>query len=551
MKKAKGLGSSLTKRNKKQPPEVSYNTSDVPPELWEIIASFSSRQSVARLCSLSHEFCSTFSVLLYSNLITPPLSPSQSSLLLKTLGDAQTSAWKPHPATLISRLGLSDGGRFPTSQTIKADTSASINGLKNLSALSPTRQSALRILHWHLAAGVDELGKILGAPGNFSNIKELVVSANGFNNNFNFVQIRGLEVLGLNFDLCRQEIEENYYEMGDKLCYKLAEAMSMLPSSSPPLRTLRLNFKIPLSDVVASPWQGYKDLVDTINAIHLPALVTLDLSIKLDSIGDEDADPESLPDTSLFPFLSSHPNLLDLNLNVRGTKLTNDNSFLPFLRSFQGSFHDAAVICACAQQLDKLVLTLTQPYDFFSSSPAYHTIPLPTNLSLTKLHVQAVDPFGSVVKLPDELSPASLAQLVSSFRNITHLDICLQRRITEYRGSLILLTKLQSLRIQEHRINDESKGAPRTWPLTKIYPPSDYIKEFDLFLPFLPHLAHIEIRLLIDHVDFFDHEDFDLLFSPPDERGSYEFSVVRGRAILVNAAATSREEEKNAGAVRH
>ncbi|KAJ7655368.1 hypothetical protein B0H17DRAFT_1099102 [Mycena rosella] len=61
------------------------------PELWMIIASFASRQSLARLCSVSHRFHSTFSALLYANVVDPPLTSGQSARLVRTPNDAQTN----------------------------------------------------------------------------------------------------------------------------------------------------------------------------------------------------------------------------------------------------------------------------------------------------------------------------------------------------------------------------------------------------------------------------------------------------------------------------
>jgi hypothetical protein len=61
-----------------------------------------------------------------------------------------------------------------------------IKAFKNLEFSSRrSAGSALRTLHWSLATGVDELGNILGAPGKFPHLKELVVSADGTNKNFN------------------------------------------------------------------------------------------------------------------------------------------------------------------------------------------------------------------------------------------------------------------------------------------------------------------------------------------------------------------------------
>ncbi|KAJ6554589.1 hypothetical protein B0H19DRAFT_1154165 [Mycena capillaripes] len=189
--------------------ELSYSTADVPLELWTIIASFASRQCLARLCSVSHRFRSAFSLLLYANTVDHPLTASQSTHLIETLSNEKTSL-KPHPATLIRDLGLTDG---VDAQAFKGKTKSLTKALKNLEFAF----LGLRVLHWSLTAGVDELGKILGAPGKFPQLKELAVSCDGSNNNFNFVHIPGLEVLGLEIDLT--SVMNTYCnDTGPKLC---------------------------------------------------------------------------------------------------------------------------------------------------------------------------------------------------------------------------------------------------------------------------------------------------------------------------------------------
>ncbi|KAJ6590033.1 hypothetical protein DFH09DRAFT_220963 [Mycena vulgaris] len=556
MEKATGSNGRRLKastRKKKHNPELSYNPIDIPPELWALIASFSSRQSVARLCSVSHRFHSTFSELLYRNVVDPPLTAAQSAQLIKSLGDAQILSWKPHPATLIRQLGLNDGrrGGFHNKPTAE-ENQASLKALRNIYPLAlgdPIRGSALRVLHWNLDASIDELGKILGTPGKFPNIKELIVSCKGFNTNFNFVQIRGLELLGLSLDLTSHALDEQYDNIGNKLCYKLAEAMQMLPLASPLLHTLQMQLIIPEMEFEPGPWDGYEDLVGTINLIHLPALAILDISVNQDYSFDGEEDPDQHI-TDFAPFLTSHPNLLDLTLSVPGTKLPKDDAFLPRLRSFKGSYEDAAVICARRPHLKNLALRFVQQ-EFYTFE--FRTLPLPVHLSLTKLHVSAVDGAGSTIKTPDELSPASLGQLVSSFVNLTHLDICIEGKITQYRENLILLKKLENLRIQEYRINCESDGQyhPRTAPFKKKFPPSEYIDEFSLFLPFLPHLARIEVSILADDVEFEFEEHYDFLFSPAAMSGTFCFSVLRpsggAKVVLDSARVRTKGTTKKVG----
>jgi hypothetical protein len=88
---------------------------------------------------------------------------------------------KPHPATLIRDLGLTDG---IGTETFRGETRL-IEALGNLYTMSQcTTGSAIRALHWSLETGVDELEKILGVPGRYPHLKELVVSVHGTNNNF-------------------------------------------------------------------------------------------------------------------------------------------------------------------------------------------------------------------------------------------------------------------------------------------------------------------------------------------------------------------------------
>jgi hypothetical protein len=59
--------------------------------------------------------------------------------------------------------------------------------------------------------------------------------------------------------------------------------------------------------------------------------------------------------------------------------------------------------------------------------PSLHVVPLTHNLHLTKLKIDAVDYTDETVKLTDELSPASFAQLVSSFPNLIDVNVCINK----------------------------------------------------------------------------------------------------------------------------
>jgi hypothetical protein len=223
---------------------------------------------------------------------------------------------------------------------------------------------------------------------------------------------------------------ENDSRVGDKLCLKLAEAMQMLPNHSPLLHTLLLKLHIPYDQQIF-PHSGLSELVSAINLMCLPVLATHEISVDVKPNEIEDYDYYSdldLPCTNFSAFLANHPNLAALTLSARGTELMEDVAFLPRLRSFKGSFKECAVICARQRQLEQLAITFVHPYySFYNKLASFHTLPLSSHPALTKLHVLAVDAAGSVFVKPNELSPASFAQLVSSFPNLTHVDVCINK----------------------------------------------------------------------------------------------------------------------------
>jgi hypothetical protein len=194
------------------------------------------------------------------------------------------------------------------------------------------------------------------------------------------------------------------------------------------LHTLQLKLKIPFYDE-GFPHDSYPDLVAAINGLHLSVLATLDLSVELipDDWFEYGYDlPPDLPETDFLPCLTSHPNLFQLTLNASGTKLSEEDTFLHRLHSFQGSFQDAAVICRRPRQMQKLVLPLVYPdmtYGYLL--PSYEPVLLPGCSSLTHLRLFAVDIVGKTMKKTDELSPRSFHQLATSFYNVTHLDVCI------------------------------------------------------------------------------------------------------------------------------
>ncbi|KAJ6489599.1 hypothetical protein C8R47DRAFT_473342 [Mycena vitilis] len=183
----------------------SLSIDDVPPEIWSVVARYLSRQSLGRLCAVSHGFRATFSVLLYSDTIDPPITnPGSSWRLMVLLSTEEAPAWKPHPATLLRRLYLTDwrdGFLLRLSTGDQAQTQVALNSLKNTYRFASARASSLRTLKWRFSAGLDDLGQILGNSTHFPNLRELDISSNGTNTNFDFLQIQQLDVMRLGFTL--------------------------------------------------------------------------------------------------------------------------------------------------------------------------------------------------------------------------------------------------------------------------------------------------------------------------------------------------------------
>ncbi|KAJ7655698.1 hypothetical protein DFH06DRAFT_1298530 [Mycena polygramma] len=410
---------------------------------------------------------------------------------------------------LIRRLALTDGGQSSTdSVNAEAQRKTAISLLRNLYTPNPdsgtAKGSALRVLHWNMATGLEKLGDILGASDNFPNLSELAVSCNNTNSNFKFIQVKGLEVLRLSFSFYFYGLED----VGDNMCHRLEQAMQMLPVTSPLLHTLQLKLQTPY-DEDTFPHSGLSALVSAINLIRLPVLATVNIAVDLTpEFMEEFDDLDDVPgfDTDFAPFLAAHPNLVDLTLSAEGTQLTEDITFLPRLRSFKGSFEDSVIICA---------------------------------------------------PKPNELSPAAFAQLVSSFPNLTHVDVCLAAPMSEYRKHLSSLGSLQYLRLQEYRTTRNSSGN-----VAAIFPSTDYIREIGFLLPYLTQLERIEIHLFADHVSsrHYDEEDgcdsdYDsaeescpccrrgLLMGPSDMEAEYLFSTVRNSGgdahVVLDNARTS------------
>ncbi|KAJ7188824.1 hypothetical protein C8R46DRAFT_1243968 [Mycena filopes] len=454
----------------------SYNISNVPVEIWSNIGRLASRPSLARLCSVSHPFCSVFYPLLYANTVEPPITPFQSALLAETLSEDTACSWKPHPASLIRQLGLTHHHRWtiPGIPFVAFQEKILTKALRNLDLMSPpVIGSNLHVLHWTLPFAVDELGGILGGPGKFPHLKELKVSSWTLKN-FNFINARALEVLKIDIEI------DTLYENASRMCYRLAEALQMLPISSPFLRTFGLRIGSLFSEATF-PFPAYSDLMNTMNLIYLPALTTLSISVQA-TMQSSEVNIDLFPTSDFSPFLGAHPKLVDLKLSAGGTRLPEEET------------------SALSSLLQKLVITVVPDPSFFPW-PRFDAVPLPTHSSLTDLRLYSIHGGGMPMKIRNELAPESFTP-------------------GEYCDALKSLTKLRGLRLQIFR---ES-------PSPDDQPPLGFEADFDHFLPSLPQLTSIEICYLIDipHEDG-DEPDFTRGCYPADMTAEYSFSVIRDR----------------------
>jgi hypothetical protein len=262
-------------------------------------------------------------------------------------------------------------------------------------------------------------------------------------------------------------------------------------------------------------------------------------------------DVDMAPRPNFSPFLTLHP-----NVTLLGTQwlLKDFQDFPAFVRTRVLS----KIPCNGHPTLETLTITLIHPEWSGDIFPQFHFVLLANHLRLNKFKVAAVDDTGYAVKLKltNELSPASLVQLVSSFPSLTDLDVCISKfpcvfseckcqlsKIPikiEYRGTLASLTKLRTLRLQEYKTyhctcplcschQSGECGRPKR-PIEKVFPPRQYIKELSFLLPTLRHLASIEIIILGDYLPPLsedEDEDIDIFSYAASVEVNYRFSVKR------------------------
>ncbi|KAJ7276969.1 hypothetical protein C8J57DRAFT_1223671 [Mycena rebaudengoi] len=459
----------------------------VAPELWAIIASLSSRQTIARLCLLSRSFNGIFLPHLYSDILEPALTANQSLLILTTISKNPASqSTILRPASCIQKLSVQDAasGIDLKAAELKAQTQSAVQALHNLRLLpfSDTRgASVLRVLHWGLAAGIDELGLILSVPGHFPHLRE-------------FMQIPGLEVLGLS-------LTEDAYGRGPskgkaaKLYYKLAEVLQMLQFSSPLLHTLVFNLHL---DYCGSnfPKVAFSDLVSAIN-------------FKAD----------------VSPLLAAHPKITHLAIEGCGLVIVpveKAGSMPQLLQSFTGSFNQCGLIFTENPNLERVELVFDESVDHYliQSTP-----PTPHN-SLTEATIR------SAIKISSSIGLSILRTIDESYRQF-----------------ITSLPHLQYLRVQDYRTRASANGLEI--PIAKAFPASGYMLQVGPFLPSLSRLANVMVCLWYDdfechnceslygsdggydcvHSDV-DPEDYDMQRQPPTTTVIYRFLVARNSGAV-------------------
>ncbi|KAJ7219622.1 hypothetical protein C8J57DRAFT_1254497 [Mycena rebaudengoi] len=448
---------------------------NLPPELWANIASFSSRPTIGSLSLVSRTFNSVFSPHLYSNLLKPRLT---SALLLQALRREPSSLpGLYHPASLIRKLGVIDDCSVRT--PAQSQTEPFVHALNNLRLLPLSDErgsSVLRVLHWGIEAGIDELGRILGSPGSFPHLREL------------FIQVPGLKVLGF-------KVVRGNFRTGLLFIEKREDLIRNL---------LMLSFNY-WEEVF--PQGPYRELVAAINLIRLPYLRSLKLEITcntddlFDGYFDSACEHFGIPPTDLSTFLAAHPSISYLCCGLSPVPQTTVKS-LKRLRSFTGSFQHSCIISSEDSKVQRVALTF-QEHDYTDQKLWIESTPPTSHPSVTSVTIHAVDKYGDLLKYPCLLDSKFYSRLASSFPSITHLDIVLGQRLKHFRESIISLPDLEYLSVQEYRIQ---YGQNKINPVD-AFPANKYILQLNALLSALTSLDEIDVCILADYSDWdFDDE---------------------------------------------
>ncbi|KAJ7668780.1 hypothetical protein DFH06DRAFT_1182465 [Mycena polygramma] len=438
---------------------ISHPLLEVPLEVWEQVAALSGLQAIARLLAKT----------------SPRIAPLV--WLIKSLSFAW--AW---PGDL--KVGECQDALYSLFEVSASGWSI--------------RGATLRCLQWNLPNSYDEALSILVRPGCFPNLREISVRTNGGDNaRFGYLLIPGLEKLDCSW---------SFHDRGHPTFNAFREALQLLPSLSPLLQSLKLRLSIGHSyynwtsdpRLTAYYERGrptYDGLIRTINQLHFPALISLEISVRCSGLNN------SLPPTEFGPLLLSNPSTREVVLDLRlggkpGTPARRCPPISAFaythLRAFTGSPEYCAGVSAHAPALERLsILTgVAFPHEEFAAGLFQPNV----GPRVRHLTVRGVEKYMEM-DLQGCLPPQSIGFLVHAFPNTTHLDIHLdgECKISDYRDALVALHDLEYLRM--HRVI--SIRAPyQSAPATVIFPAEQYaVKINETLRPFLPRLREVRMSL--------------------------------------------------------
>ncbi|KAJ7127874.1 hypothetical protein C8R44DRAFT_873648 [Mycena epipterygia] len=523
---------------------------EVPSEIWALIATLTGRQSLARLCAVSQDFYAMFSPLLYSTTSDPPLTKSQSSVLIKILTEVDIST-SQSPVQLIRSLSVPDCWEIKAQEGHNA-----LRKLFEISMRHPVlRGSALRTLEWN-STGTDDLE---------CSFKRLEISQISKKYRSSFVTIPDLEKMECCLMLYSDDEEITDDETEEERtvdeietvqsyawrssCQALGEALKLLPSSSPLLRTLSLKLVFYSGN---PPWDAYVDLISTVNGMRFSALTSVEFSVDAAPEDYTGNHPRHMPVADFSSFLFEHPFVTNVTLKVVGMSIPSGPNYLPRLRSFVGSVEHCAAIAARAQELEELFVVIPDRWhrsqEHPQDPPLFTSKLYPPNLSLTvkRFKVFAIQENGSVesARFRRELCPPSLECLVSAFPNITQLEVALSEQMNHYQDSFAALLGLERLCIRDNIYVEREDW---TKPAKIIFPVAEYTSVINTtLLPFTSQLSDVHFMLRGER--FIDEDTLgcpccdDGWFAPwkPDLLVEYRFHVNRqdGKAKLVLVAET-------------
>ncbi|KAJ7641874.1 hypothetical protein FB45DRAFT_1054271 [Roridomyces roridus] len=468
-------------------PRRSNPCEEVPPEVWAIVAKFCTRQTLARLCSVSSRFYGIFTPILYEEPLAfsfpdwgPGLSVSRGRRLVRTLStrlasDTQASdSLDPRPVDCVRKFH-----RMPSDLLGLCDRVSEEACERMLRHLGP----GLRALKWDMEF---HSALVPRAFNLFPNLME--VSGTDCTEDrtigLQLLRIPNLEKVYVSLSL------EHVWERWGEAWSELGSAFKMLASSSLGLTTLELHLSMDVYsksdwDDYASPerreypdWDAYTDLQETVNALRFPALHTLRVWFHIQGARR----PHEYA-ADLSSFLHAHgPTLSHVTLSGNGMLWNPQNISLPALRSFSGSIDHCNVVLGCAAALERVSLWLMRHGVNWSDPGA----PFPAN---------AGPCVRSVVVDDSEhrgLPPVVLNTLAAAFPNTTHLDVELDPDMTEYYSVLQMLHSLERIHIRQRAAVPYEH---REQSASFLYPTSDFAAHVEKLVPFLPRLSSVEFRL--------------------------------------------------------